>query len=110
MTSSTVHRLPSMRNIGLDALRTLAIVSMMAAHTSRMVEFDFRPVWCAWVLLLEPIIPSLFLLMVGISLTYSLQRAREKSSSEKSAATLWYFRQARRALVLWAIGILFYVL
>lgn len=97
---------PHARNLGLDAIRTLAIVSMMAAHTSRMIEFDFRPVWCAWVLLLEPIIPSLFLLLVGISLTISLRRALEKSVSPR----VWYFRQVRRAGILWLISMVFYIL
>ena len=106
MTSPT----PSARNLGLDALRTLAIAGMMAAHTSRMIEFDFRPVWCAWILLLEPIIPSLFLLMVGISLTFSFQRAVEKSPTEKSVPRAWYLRQARRAGILWIIATVFYVL
>ena len=68
--------LTSPRNIGLDATRTLAIIGMMASHTSRMIQFDARPAWCAWILLLEPIIPSLFLLMVGVSLTFSLQKFR----------------------------------
>ena len=98
------------RNLSLDALRTLAIAGMMAAHTSRMIEFDFRPVWCAWILLLEPIIPSLFLLMVGISLTFSFQRAVEKSPTEKSVPRTWYLCQARRAGILWIIATVFYVL
>jgi uncharacterized membrane protein len=110
MTSSTVHRPPSARSAGLDALRTLAIAAMMAAHTSRMIEFDFRPAWAFWVLLLEPIIPSLFLLMVGVSLTYSFRRAQEKSPSDKSVPGAWYRKQARRAVVLWGIAVLFYVL
>ncbi len=100
------------RSLGLDALRTLAILGMMAAHTSRMIEFDFRPVWSVWVLLLEPIIPSLFLLMVGISLTLSLQKFREKNAgaSTRHPARVWYLRQVRRAGILWAIGCVFYLL
>ncbi|MCD6025377.1 MAG: hypothetical protein K0Q91_2293 [Fibrobacteria bacterium] len=96
------------RNLGLDAARTLAIVAMMAAHTSRMMESAVRPAWCAWILLLEPIIPSLFLLLVGVSLTISLERFRERSPAESPRT--WFARQARRAAALWAISTVFYLL
>jgi uncharacterized membrane protein len=96
------------RSHGLDAARTLAIVAMIAAHTSRMMESAVRPAWCAWILLLEPIIPSLFLLLVGVSLTFSLERFRERSPAE--SPRIWYARQARRAAALWAISTVFYLL
>jgi uncharacterized membrane protein len=96
------------RNLGLDAVRTLAIVAMMAAHTSRMMEAEVRPAWSTGILLLEPIIPSLFLLLVGISLTFSLENFRKKFPAENPWA--WYARQARRAAALWAISTLFYLL
>ncbi len=92
--------LPSLRrNPGMDALRTLAILGMMAAHTSRLIVFESREAWSYWILLLEPLIPSLFLFLVGISLTYSIAK------SENSRK--WYARQARRALILWLIAALF---
>lgn len=105
---STVHRLPSARSAGLDAARTLAIVAMMAAHTGRMMAFEVRPAWFAWILLLEPVIPSLFLLLVGVSLTLSLERFRQRFPAESPRT--WYARQARRAAALWAISTLFYLL
>jgi predicted acyltransferase len=91
------------RNPGVDALRTLAILGMMSSHTSRLILYHVREAWSYWVLLLEPVIPSLFLFLVGISLTYSLSNALAKSTLPKA----WYLRQARRALVLWLIMALF---
>lgn len=90
------------RNPAVDALRVLAILGMMAAHTSRLIALESRQAWSHWILLLEPVIPSLFLFLVGISLTYSLARAENPRA--------WYFRQARRAMGLWLISALFFAL
>lgn len=90
------------RNPAVDALRALAILGMMAAHTSRLIAPESRQAWSYWILLLEPVIPTLFLFLVGISLTYSLAK------SENPRA--WYFRQARRAMGLWLISALFFAL
>jgi hypothetical protein len=54
------------------------------------------------VLLYEPLIPSLFLFLVGLSLTRSLARAHDTLS--------WYARQARRAVILWLISAIFFAL
>lgn len=90
------------RDHGLDALRTLAILGMMAAHTARLIRMDSRPAWFDGVLLFEPLIPSLFLLLVGISLAFSRARAEDPRK--------WYLRQARRAVALWAISTVFFIL
>ena len=90
------------RSPAIDALRTLAVLGMMAAHTSRLIAFNSRPQWSNWVLTLEPLIPSLFLFLVGVSLTYSI------SKSENPKA--WYTRQVKRASGLWLISALFFAL
>jgi hypothetical protein len=78
---------------------------MMAAHTARLVPFDARPSWARVVLLYEPLIPSLFLLLVGLSLS----RSREAARARGEGAGPWYARQARRAAGLWAISAVFFV-
>ncbi len=90
------------REPGLDALRTLAVLGMMSSHTSRMISFAIRPAWCYDALLFEPLIPTLFLMLVGVSLTYSLAKAPD--------AGAWYRRQARRAVGLWLISAVFFSL
>ncbi len=92
------------RDHGMDALRTLAVVAMMASHTARLISFDLRPAWAQTVLLLEPLTPSLFLLLVGLSLTCSFEGAQERGT----AAGAWFLRQARRAAVLWVISTIFF--
>lgn len=94
------------REAGLDAARALAVIGMMAAHTARLIPSDLRPGWARGVLLFEPIIPTLFLLMVGLSLARSLEAAILRGATTGA----WYARQARRAAILWAISSLFYVL
>jgi hypothetical protein len=81
------------------------VIGMMAAHTSRLIPFDARPSWARLVLLFEPLIPSLFLLLVGLSLSRSFEAARMRGEASRA----WYTRQARRAAGLWAISVLFFV-
>ncbi len=90
------------RDSGIDALRAIAVLAMMAAHTSRLIDFDVREAWSYGVLLLEPLIPSLFLFLVGVSLTHS----RAKADNARS----WYLRQTRRAAGLWLISAVFFAL
>jgi peptidoglycan/LPS O-acetylase OafA/YrhL len=98
------------RDASLDALRALAVIGMMAAHTARLIPHNARPTWARGVLLFEPLIPSLFLLLVGFSLTRSFDAARAREGREGSEATgAWFARQARRAAGLWAISVLFFV-
>jgi hypothetical protein len=102
----------SPRDHGMDALRTLAVLGMMASHTSRLVVLEARPAWSYWVLLLEPIIPSLFLLLVGLSLarSFDASRARSLSGAEGrgQGPGAWYARQLKRAAILWGISVVFY--
>jgi len=94
------------RNHAMDLLRTAAILAMMAAHTSRLIIFEARQEWSSWVLLFEPLIPSLFLFLVGLSLIHSRASAISKGQSLRS----WFYRQARRGAVLWLISALFFSL
>jgi uncharacterized membrane protein len=91
------------RDSVLDALRTLAVLLMVAAHTTRLIAWDERRDWSRWVLLIEPFIASLFLYLVGASLAESWKRAGGDRAG-------WFRRQALRALPLWALSCLFYVL
>lgn len=102
----TTTRHPPARDHSLDALRTLAVIGMMAAHTARLMPFDVRPEWARLVLLLEPVIPSLFLFLVGLSLALSFQAARRRAI----APGVWYRRQLGRAAWLWAISAAFFAL
>jgi hypothetical protein len=94
------------RDNALDALRTLAVLGMMAAHTSRLVVVDMRPDWSRWVLLLEPVIPTLFLLLVGLSLA----RSRAGAQARGQTGGTWYARQLKRAAILWGISAVFFTL
>jgi len=97
---------PTGRNHALDALRTLAVLGMMAAHTARLIPFDIRPEWARGVLLYEPIIPSLFLLLVGLSLSQSFDAAQRAGRSSRD----WFLRQLKRAGMLWVISAVFFTL
>jgi uncharacterized membrane protein len=87
----------------LDALRTLAILLMVAAHTTRLIDWDMRRDWSRWVLLIEPFIASLFLYLVGASLSESWKRAGGNRAA-------WWRKQGLRALGLWAISCVFFTL
>jgi hypothetical protein len=80
---------------------------MMAAHTARLIPHGARPSWARAVLVFEPVIPSLFLLLVGWSLSRSFARTRSLEGGE--ATGRWFARQARRAAGLWAVSALFFV-
>lgn len=96
----------SPRDHSLDALRTLAVIGMMAAHTARLVPYDMRPFWARFVLLVEPVIPSLFLLLVGSSLALSFRAAGRRGLTPGA----WYRRQLKRAAALWLVSALFFAL
>jgi hypothetical protein len=100
------------RDHGMDALRTLAVIAMMASHTARLISFDLRPAWAQMVLLLEPITPTLFLLLVGLSLARSYERFHHKAYERGQVAdtSAWYLRQLRRAGILWLISGVFFTL
>jgi len=90
-----------LRDPALDALRTLAVLGMMATHTTRLVQRDGRDAWNIWAMLFEPVIPALFLVLAGASLLLSWH-------SKKADSKIWWQRQLRRALGLWVIGVIFY--
>jgi|GEM_PF-1185129 len=94
------------RDHALDALRTLAVIGMMAAHTARLMPRDIRPGWASGVLLIEPVIPSLFLLLVGLSLARSFSAAGARGV----APGAWYRRQLKRAAWLWVVSFVFFTL
>jgi uncharacterized membrane protein len=94
------------RDVALDALRTLAIVGMVATHSTRMIPIGARWEAHRWAMLLEPIIPALFLALAGASLVLSHHQARGSSNYH---GFTWFRRQATRAFGLWAISVFFYL-
>lgn len=101
-----LHPVTATRDHALDALRTLAVIGMMAAHTARLMPREVRPDWATGVLLIEPIIPSLFLLLVGLSLARSFTAAAARTVTPGN----WYRRQLKRAGALWIVSFVFFTL
>jgi fucose 4-O-acetylase-like acetyltransferase len=95
---------PRRRDVALDALRLLAVLLMIASHTTRLIAWDERRAWSWFSLLIEPFTASLFLILVGASLVLSWRAARAGGRSA------WFRKQALRALGLWAISVVFYAL
>jgi hypothetical protein len=94
------------RDVALDGLRTLAVLLMIASHTTRLIAWDARREWSRFSLLIEPLTASLFLMLVGASLAHSWRGAQARGL-ERAA---WLRKQALRALALWAVSCLFYSL
>lgn len=94
------------RDVALDGLRTLAVLLMIASHTTRLVAWDARREWSRLSLLIEPLTASLFLMLVGASLAHSWRGARARGLERRA----WLRKQALRALALWAVSCLFYSL
>ncbi len=94
------------RDIALDALRTFAVLGMIATHTTRLIPREARWELHRWAMILEPIIPSLFLALAGASLV--LSRASAIASGRHTARD-WSLRQLRRAFALWVLGVIFYL-
>ncbi len=105
-TSRSAASVTPRRDHAVDLLRTLAIIGMMAAHTARLIAYDVRPDWARLVLRIEPLIPSLFLFLVGLSLVHSFETARARGEPARA----WYGRQLKRAGGLWLISALFFAL
>src|SRR5690606_21530511 len=97
---------PYRRDVALDGLRTLAVLLMISSHTTRLIVWDARREWSRLSLLIEPLTASLFLMLVGASLTYSWRGARARGLERG----VWLRKQAMRALALWAASCLFYSL
>ena len=104
--SETQLPVPRRRDNALDALRLLAVLLMMASHTSRLIAWDKRRAWSFFSLLIEPLTAALFLILVGASLAHSWLSARSRGVRRGA----WYRKQALRAAGLWAISTLFYCL
>jgi len=92
------------RDVALDALRLLAVLLMIASHTTRLIAWDERRGWSWFSLLIEPFTASLFLMLVGASLVLSWRAARA------GGRAAWFRKQALRAAGLWAVSALFYAL
>src|SRR5688572_20123028 len=93
------------RDTALDAMRTVAILLMIASHTTRLIPWDERRDWSRWSLVIEPFTASLFLLLVGASVVQSWRKAQ--SSGVPRAA--WLRKQGIRSLALWALSSVFYL-
>lgn len=96
----------SSRDNALDALRLIAVLFMIASHSSRLVVWESRRDWSRFSLLVEPMTASLFLTLVGASLAHSWLSARARGLGRGE----WISRQAVRALGLWAVSCVFYTL
>jgi uncharacterized membrane protein len=92
------------RDVALDALRLLAVLLMIASHTTRLIAWDERRAWSRFSLLIEPFTASLFLILVGASLVFSWRAARDRGRAA------WFRKQALRAAGLWSISCVFYAL
>ncbi len=92
------------RDTAMDGLRAIAVLLMMASHTSRLIAWDARREWCRFSLLIEPLTASLFLILVGASLRRSWMSARARGR------WTWIRKQGLRALALWVTSCLFYTL
>lgn len=92
------------RDAALDGLRLIAVLLMIASHTTRLIAWDERRAWSRFSLLIEPFTASLFLILVGASLVYSWR------ASQGRGRWAWFRKQALRAAALWAVSCLFYAL
>jgi Heparan-alpha-glucosaminide N-acetyltransferase, catalytic len=92
------------RDIAIDGLRTIAVLLMIASHTSRLIVWDSRREWSRFSLLIEPLTASLFLVLVGASLVHSWRAA------DPGSRRSWFWKQSIRAGGLWALSCLFFTL
>jgi hypothetical protein len=98
---STAHR-----DHSFDALRLLAVVLMIFAHTARLTVPSARPWWAELGLLLEPLCQALFVGLVGVSLALSWRAAQARGLAEGA----WLRAQLRRAAELLGLSVLFFLL
>lgn len=104
--STRPKRSTANRDIALDALRTFAVLGMIATHSTRLIPREARWELHRWAMLLEPLIPSLFLALAGASLVVSRGSAL---ASGRQTAKEWSLRQMKRAFALWVVGVIFYL-
>ena len=95
---------PRERLVALDAFRGLTIAGMILVNNAGDGQYVFAPLrhapWHGWTLT-DLIFPS-FLFIVGVSLAFSLARARQP---ERQLSHI-YLRILRRVLLLFGIGLL----
>ena len=94
------------RDLSLDALRLLAVVLMVCAHTARLTATSARPWWGEPSLVLEPLCQALFVGLVGVSLALSWEAAQGRGG----AAWPWLRAHLRRAGELMGLSVLFFLL
>lgn len=97
---------PFPRDTAMDALRTIAVLLMIASHTTRLIVWNERRGWSRFSLVIEPFTASLFLILVGASLVQSWRKA-DAAGTTRAA---WLRRQGLRALGLWVLSSVFYLL
>ena len=94
------------RDLVFDALRLLAVVLMVCAHTARLTVPAARPWWGEPSLVLEPLCQALFLCLVGVSLALSWEAAEARGAGSWP----WLRAQLRRAAELFGLSVLFFLL
>jgi hypothetical protein len=89
-----------------DALRLLAVVLMVCAHTARLTATSARPFWAEPSLVLEPLCQALFVGLVGVSLALSWEAAQARGVGPWP----WLRGHLRRAAELMGLSVLFFLL
>lgn len=84
------------RDLGIDAVRGLAMVLMTSTHALRLFRPSALPDFAQWLFRVEPVTPAIFFLLAGWGLSRSHRRATEVGS--------WRKRQLRRAVALFGIS------
>ena len=104
-STSKSFPIPAARDTALDGMRAVAVLLMIASHTTRLITWDERREWSRFSLLIEPLTASLFLILVGASLVQSYRKAQATGASRAA----WLRRQGLRALALWVLSAIFYI-
>lgn len=84
------------RDLGIDAVRGLAMVLMTSTHALRLFRPSALPDFAQWLFRIEPVTPAIFFLLAGWGLSRSQRRATDVRS--------WRKRQLRRAGALFGIS------
>ncbi|HNY32128.1 MAG TPA: heparan-alpha-glucosaminide N-acetyltransferase domain-containing protein [Fibrobacteria bacterium] len=86
----------SQRDLGIDAVRGLAMVMMTSTHALRMFRPSTLPDFAQWLFRIEPVTPAIFFLVAGWGLSQSLRRTSDVSA--------WRRRQWKRSGLLFGIS------
>ena len=95
----------TLRLPGIDSLRGAGVLAMFAAHVARVVPpaTDAEKLGLyEWLMRFEPAISACFLCLVGWCLAWSYQHSRPGGR--------WYARCCKRALLLYACGVVLFTL